>query len=91
MENIFDNWDDFLFEDQKRQNRLEAKKIRQDIFKTKIECGSCSKWMIKNSCPRENDHHKVTCGEYKCNDFEMSKWYIDFIERQELKAKQLEQ
>ena len=44
--------------------------------------------MHKNLCKRERKH-KVTCNEFKCNEFEMGTFYKNLIKNKELKIKTL--
>jgi len=88
MENIFNNFDNFLEADQKRLNKIEANQLRQQIIHIENTCGSCNKWMTSD-CKREKNH-KVTCNESKCNDFQIQQFYINLINERETKAKQLE-
>lgn len=80
MKDIFDA---FLIADTKRQNALEADRLRRDNIHISNSCGSCYKWMTSD-CPRESKVHKVHCNELRCDQFQITKHSIDLIEKQKV-------
>jgi len=63
-------WDAFSKMSDSLHNAAEFNTISQEVSRIENSCGSCNKWMTKQ-CEREK-HHKVSCGEIKCNDFDIS-------------------
>ena len=70
------------------QKKAEANEIIGKITKMENECGSCYHWMKTSQCPREA-HHKVSCGERKCDKFQMDNWHKDFIDQKKERYNEL--
>lgn len=69
------------------QKKYAIIEINEEIFNSKNSCGSCKLWMTQQ-CEREK-HHKVSCGENKCDQFEIKDSSVDFINKKEKELKEL--
>ena len=73
-----------MTENQKKHAIIE---IKEEISNSKSECGSCKLWMTQQ-CNREK-HHKVSCGEKKCEQFNIKTWSSEFIAKKEKELEEL--
>lgn len=87
--NVGDIFDAVIEAGNIRHKKWEISQLEVQNQDLKAKCGSCKLWMTQQ-CPSES-HFKVSCGNRVCDKFDINKWTVDLISKNELKIAELKQ